>query len=103
MTKPAAPLRLRRVRFKDGRANIEVMTRRSDGEVAGKLRGAAAKAIETGTTEVVGYALVVWYADGLVFPAYHNGDKSPILAGQVPQYAKDVLLAEVATRWAKDE
>lgn len=97
----AAPLRLRRVRFKDGRT-VEVLRRRDDGEVGDRLRKVASQAIEN-ASPVVGYALVAWYENGEVFPAFHNGRESPLLAGQVPQYAKDVLLAEVAARWAKDE
>lgn len=92
--------RLRRVRFKDGRT-IEVLRRQEDGDVASRLRGSAAKSIDYGS-EVVGYALVVWYANGEVFLAAHNGPKSPLLAGQVAQYCKDVLLADNAARWAED-
>lgn len=93
-------LRLRRVRFKNGNT-IEVLRPKAD-ETPVRLQDSVAAALED-RSGIVGYALVVWTADGRVTPAYYNGPRSPILAGQVPQYAKDVLLAEVATRWARSD
>jgi hypothetical protein len=52
--------------------------------------------------KLAGFAFVAWAETGEVFCDYNNGPRSLILAGQVPQYSKDVLLAEVAVRWSKD-
>lgn len=93
--------RLRRIRFKDGRT-IEVLRRPEDSDVASRLRGSMIKSVDYGS-EVVGFALIVWYANGEVFPATHNGVKSPLLAGQVAQYVKDVILADTAARWVEGD
>jgi hypothetical protein len=94
-------LRLRRIRFKDGRT-IEVLRAKHE-DVAAKLRKAVELAIDDDPAGIVAYALVSWRSDGTVFPAFHNGSRSTIQAGQIPQYCKDVLLAEVAARWSKDD
>lgn len=93
--------RLRRVRFKDGRT-IDVLRRREDSDVGGRLRSATANAIDY-DSEVVGFALVVWYENGEVYPSAHNGPKSTLLAGQVGQYAKDVILTDLAAGWANED
>jgi hypothetical protein len=92
-------LRCRRIRFKNGHT-IEVLRPRID-DVAGRLRSHV-QAITSDGIPLVGFAVVAWRADGTVMPSYYNGPRSPILAGQVPQYAKDCLLTECAARWSKD-
>jgi hypothetical protein len=93
-------LRCRRVRFKNGHS-IEMLRPKHE-DVAGRFRDATDRAVSENQSPMIGYAIVTWHQDGTVFPAYHNGERSQLQAGQVPQYAKDVLLAEVAARWAKD-
>src|ERR1700731_639324 len=101
MIQKTTTLRLRRVRFKNGNT-VEVLRTKNE-DIVARLYKTVAHAIEDASAEVVGYALVMWNADGTVFPAYYNGKKSPILSGQVPQYAKDCLLTETAARWAEDD
>lgn len=100
ITERTTTLRCRRVRFKNG-GTIEMLRPKTE-DVAARLRTSAVQAEDGNPKEIVGYALVVWRSSGEVFTAYHNGNRSPILAGQVPQYVKDCLLAEVAVRWSRD-
>lgn len=98
-------MRLRRIRFKDGRT-LDVLRPRVDREAV-RVRDALAASsdlcIETmQPSGIVGYALVAWARNGEVFCAYENGDHSTVPAGFVPQYVHDVLLGEVAVRWSQD-
>lgn len=101
----ASHLRLRRIRFKDGRT-VEVLRSRNDTEAV-RISTALDRAVtmaKGGEREapMVGFALVAWAADGQVFCTYENGGNSTIPAGHVPQYAKDCLLATMAANWSKD-
>lgn len=93
-------LRLRRVRFKDGRT-IEVLRPKDEG-IGKTLTRAAARAAEFAPKDMAGFALVAWNINGEVFVNYHNGQRSPVPGGGVAQYVKDVLIAETAVRWSKD-
>lgn len=93
--------RLRRIRFKDGRT-IEVLRQPEKSRwVQDSLTASCAKASEWGGAGMAGFALVAWSRDGEVYVNFEN-DGSRLPAGGVPQYVRDVLLAEVASRWAKD-
>lgn len=92
-------LRLRRIRFKSGGC-IEVLKLREEG-IAAVLKETASDAANF-APNMAGFALVAWKPNGEVFVNYRNGDRSLIPGGGVPQYVKDVLLAEVAVRWSKD-
>lgn len=94
----AAKIRLRRVRFKDGRA-IEIFHRRDEIEIDKKFKASAAIAMEC--TEMAGYAIVVWRKNGGSFCAWNNSFNSQVASGQVPQYVKDILMLETAANWAK--
>lgn len=93
-------LRLRRVRFKDGRT-IEIMRNADRTDVARSLVRTANKGLAS-KTETVAYALVAWFADGEVLVDYRVGPRSPFAAGQISQMAKDVLLIEQAIRWSRE-
>lgn len=92
--------RLRSIQYKDGRTLTILRPKHEN--VAGRLKASVEKAIDDKPEDVVAYALIVWDISGMVFPAYYIGDRSPLPAGQIPQLVKDVLLAEMAARWAKD-
>lgn len=53
--------------------------------------------------QMVGYALVAWGADGSVWCTWDNSFGSGVPAAGVPQYVKDVLLADVASKWSRDD
>jgi hypothetical protein len=93
-----AALRLRRVRFKDGRT-IEVLRRPEPATVNKRFRSSAADASED---DLVAFAIVGWKANGEIFVDYENSVRSNVPAGALPQLAKDALLGEVAVRWSKD-
>lgn len=96
-------LRLRSVRFKDGRAPIRVFTAPGpDTEIAENFTASARRCSELGPG-MVGFAIVAWTADGRVYVNYRNGDNSGIPGGGLGQYAKDIIQAEQAIRWARDE
>lgn len=93
-----AKIRLRRVRFKDGRT-IEVFHRPDDLEIDKKFKASAASAMEG--TEMAGYAIVAWRKNGGSFCAWNNSFNSQVASGQVPQYVKDMLILETAADWAE--
>jgi hypothetical protein len=93
--------RLRRIRFKDGRT-IEVFRRRTR-TVQLALQECTKKFIDADHDNLIcGFALVAWDTNGEVLVHYENQDGSLVQSGQVPQFVKDCLLAEVAVRWTKD-
>lgn len=96
-------LRLRRVRFKDGRT-LDVIRPKRDVVIRDTFRTASGR-IGTGynADEMAGFAIVTWSRSGMVCVRYENSDSSSVAACQVPQYVKDCLLAEVAVKWARDE
>lgn len=107
MTERTTTLRLRRVRFKDGRT-IEVFRNREREAVYADAVGRLSRSADScigglAARGLVGYALVAWAADGEVFTAYHNSETSMVPAGRVPSYVHDCLLAEQAVRWSRDD
>lgn len=100
-----ARIRLRSVRFKDGGGSIRVLRQPEPStEIADEFCGSARKCAESsvGGSQMVGFAIVAWAASGEVFVNYRNGEGSGVAGGGVGQYAKDILLAEQAIRWARD-
>lgn len=95
----ASPLRLRRVRFKNGNT-IEVL-KCGNTDAPDRFRRITDNILNY-PSQIAGYALVAWHADGAVLADYRNGAFSPLTSGQIPQYAKDCLLTEMAVRWNKD-
>lgn len=95
--------RLRRVRFKDGRT-IEVLRQPPKSRAVQKgLEQSVSRALESCVGDnMVGFALVCWAETGEVYVNYSNGDKSLVSGGMVPQYVKDILIAEQAARWANE-
>lgn len=98
-------MRLRRVRFKDGRAPIEILRKAAPStEISDDFSRSIVRCAETsvGGAAMVGFAIVAWADSGEVFVTYRNGDRSPVPGGGVGQYAKDILQAEQTIRWSKD-
>lgn len=52
---------------------------------------------------MAGFAVVAWTDGGVVTVNYQNSPSSPVAGGGVAQYVKDVLLAEQAVRWSRDD
>lgn len=97
-----ARIRLRSVRFKDGRAPIRVFSAPGpDTEISDSFAASAQRCSEFFPT-LVGFAIVAWSADGRVYVNYRNGDNSGIPGGGLGQYAKDIIQAEQAIRWANE-
>ena len=95
--------RLRRVRFKDGRT-LEVFRKPiPPQEIQANLRMTVNRCLESEVGDgMAGFAFVAWAKTGEVFVNYENGDGSLVSGGAVPQYVKDILLAELAARWSRD-
>jgi hypothetical protein len=94
-------LRLRSVRFKNGgevrllRPKVDVSVRESFDRTVERAKGLGRP------EEMAGFAIVTWSRDGRAFVNFQNGSASPIMAGQVSSYVRDVLLAETGARWAE--
>lgn len=105
MTCPAARIRLRRVRFKTG-GEIVPLVMREDAAVAAiaeSLTVSAGAMTESFAGCMAGWALVSWSDDGNVCVNFRNGKKSFVPSGGVARYVGDVLAAEAAVRWARDD
>lgn len=99
--KATTTLRLRRVRFKDGRT-LTVLRPKVDTEVRDHFARSSRNCLAHETSaDMAGFAIVAWDASGEVFIDYRNGPKSPLPVGGVGQYVKDVLQAEQAVRWSR--
>lgn len=98
----ATPLRLRRIRFKDGRT-IEVLRSKIEQD-DGHLRSSFTRACENAKTTqnaFAGYAIVVWQTNGSSFTAARSNGQIPgILA---PDYVRNALLADHTIKWAIEE
>lgn len=95
-------LRLRRVRFKSG-GSVEVLRPRRDMTTHENfVRCTDRAANEALDSEIVGFAVVAWSRCGQVFVNFDNGNGSPLPGGAVPNFVRDVLLAEQAVRWSRD-
>lgn len=94
--------RLRRVRFKDGRT-IEVLRQPPKSRIAQDALAQSTKNCLSSKIgdDMVGFALVAWTDSGEIYVNFHNGGAA-LIAGQVPQFVKDILLAEQAVRWATE-
>lgn len=104
MAEKTTTMRLRSVRFKDGRGAIRVLRRAPpDCGVAERFALAAEKAAqsEIGGAAMTGWAIVAWSHDAN-FIHYENGLQSRVAAGALPQHVKDLLAAEQAVRWSTD-
>lgn len=97
-------MRLRSVRFKDGRAPIRVFQRPVDTEIADLFSDSANRCAggDVGGAAMAGFAILAWTAGGQVYVNFQNGVRSPVSAGAVGQYAKDVIQAEQAVRWSHE-
>lgn len=99
--KAASPLRLRRIRFKDGRT-ITVFRPKAElctAEARDTLKRSMAKVSNSETGEsMVGFGLVAWARDGSVYVNYFNSENSGVPAGGVAGFVYDTLLAEQAAR-----
>lgn len=97
-------MRLRSVRFKDGRAPIRVFRAPPpDKSVSENFAACAKRCLETSVSgpAMTGWALVAWTNDE-VFVNYENGLASRVPASGLPRYVADILLAEQAVRWSGD-
>lgn len=100
-----ARIRLRSIRWKDGRAPVRVFrTPEPSAEVSNDFAISARRCAEgeVGGSAMVGFAIVAWASDGKVYVNYSNSLRSPLLGAGVGQYAKDVIQAEQAVRWSRD-
>lgn len=101
MAENTTTMRLRSVRFKSG-GSISVLRPKTD--TRDTFREVAAR---IGSNEVAdrmaGFAVVAWTDNGVVTVDYENSAASPVAGGGVAQYVKDVLLAEQAVRWSRED
>lgn len=97
-------LRLHSVRFKDGRAPIEVIRPRySTASVAEKLATASGRMIEClGSAVPVGYVLVCWEANGQIRSMRMGSNGNPIPSILVPDFVRNALLADTTEDWTID-
>lgn len=94
--------RLRRVRFKDGRT-ITVIHPRRDPSLTDCFKQVLSKAMDqTSPFGIQAFAILAWDGRGYCFVDYRVADGSALVAAQIPQLAKDALLAELAVRWTTE-
>lgn len=93
------PLRLRAVRFKDGR-EIRVMRSTDDGNAEIKRR--VSQAVDALSEPVVGVALVAWSENNGSVAHVYVGDDSRIPFILVPDFVRNRLLANAIEKWTID-
>lgn len=95
--------RLRRIRFKDGRT-VTVMRRPPpDTSIVDEFKISAARgADQTDGAGIQAFAILLWDGRGYCYVDYRVADNSPLVAAQLPQLAKDALLAETGVRWSRE-
>lgn len=95
--------RLRRVRFKDGRTVTVIRRPPPDTSLVDAFRISAARAVDqTDGTGIQAFAILLWDGRGYCYVDYRVADRSPLVAAQLPQLEKDVLLAETGARWSRE-
>lgn len=97
-------LRLRRVRFKDGRAPLEVIPQRSAQqeriEVEDQIRKVLDAHLTGGSNNIAGFAFVVWAHDtasSADLRCYESG----VPRVMVPEFVKERLRHEITERWTR--
>ncbi|HEV2097803.1 MAG TPA: hypothetical protein VGR45_02625 [Stellaceae bacterium] len=89
--------RLRRVRFKDGGADLTVM-RRPDADRRRAVRSKIEEVLSTHGPDVAGCALVVWGMDFSSTAGMRVTD-GPLSQASVPDFVRTRLIADIAERW----
>lgn len=95
-----ARLRVRSVRFKDGGASLTVLRTKLP-DMRALLRTTCGEVLE-GQSNVVGFTIVAWGADGGSTAATRVSDGSSIPSILVPDFVRNRLLAERIEMWTID-
>lgn len=92
-------LRLRSVKFKSG-GEVRLLHDEFKGWMRDDFEQAARDiAAEPESDRMSGFAVVTWSVDGAVACTYRNTARSKLQTGDVPNYVRDVLAAEMAAKW----
>lgn len=99
---PDSRLRIRSIRPKDGSAEVRVL--RPPTSLAERMSTCGARMVGClGDEPVVGYCLVAWHADGTAHVMKRSSNGNPIPLVLLPDFLRNLLLADIAGDWAVDE
>lgn len=101
MANKTTTLRLRRVRFKNGRT-IEVFRPPQKLAMGQRLQDSVADALSR-ESNISAYVLVAWREKGSCYIAYGNECGSGIPEASLPNITRDALVAEMGARWSQSE
>ena len=93
---PESRLRLRSIRWRDGRGSLTVVHRREP-TYRRKFRQGLKRAIErcSGLDDIAGYVVLTWDSHGRYTSSWSiAGGVSPISATQMPSFVRDALLRD---------
>lgn len=93
-------LRLRRVRFKDGRAPIEVIRQRSVQEERSQVMDEVRATLEAHEGHISGFAFVVWGPDAASTAQLRSYDTG-VPRIMVPKFVEERLHHEIGERWTR--
>lgn len=94
-------LRLRSIRFKDGRAPLRIL-RDPRAEARRSFIASANDAFCTHPDDCAGFALVIWGADGTSTAACQIARSNSIPSILVPDFVRNRLLAQRIESWTLD-
>jgi hypothetical protein len=104
MEQRTSTLRLRRIRFKDGRAPIEVIRKRSLQEERAQVLADIGRVLDVHiqgeSSDIAGFAFVVWSHDTAstaTLRCYDNG----VACVLVPEFVKERLRHEITEKWTR--
>lgn len=97
--RPVSGLRLRRVRFKDGRAPLEIIRAPQDDWTEAVRRGI--ESVVRVHPTPAGCAIVIWNADGGSTAQLVVTRGSPVMPAMVPRFAEERLRLWLAELWTR--
>lgn len=96
----ATPLRLRRVRFKDGRTLEVFRPKKTSSDTLKQNLSRWVKFISDAPEEFSGYAIVTWHKDGTSVCELGSDGRIPSVL--VPDFVRNRLLAQKIEEWTID-
>lgn len=94
-------LRLRRIRFKDGRGDVEIFRTRTKEQDAAEVSYYVKRAIAGHDDRIAGFAFVAWGPNNASTAEIRCWDNSQIALVQAPDFVRERLMHEVHERWVR--
>ncbi len=94
-------LRLRRIRFKDGRGTVEVFRSRTKGQDRADVEYYVRQVLNEHDDRIAGFGFVVWTPDSTSTAMLKSWTDSPVAKLSAPDFVRERLMYEVHEKWMK--